>query len=343
MFATSYRESRALFRREVERLGGELQAFTVDADEDLTIDVARFNPEAKRVLVISSGLHGVEGFAGGAVQLDFLSRGWPDDIGILFLHVLNPFGMHHRRRVNESNVDLNRNFLSPEASYSGSTPAYRELDPLLNKASPPSAFEYFYLRALWAIFRKGFNALKQAIVEGQYDFPKGVFYGGASLEKSAQILQDNLPPLLDSAERMIWVDFHTGLGASGTYALLVDAPSDSDRYRLYRERFGDRVQPWEPDEGVAYTIRGGFPSALQRWFGDRIEVITCEFGTHPPLRVLRALSIENRVHHWGGDQEAAKREIMEVFCPQSPRWRQTICQAGVTVLQQAVKRLQEGA
>jgi len=283
----------------------------------------------------------VEGFAGSAIQLEFLASDWPEDLGLVFLHALNPYGMHFIRRVNESNVDLNRNFLSPGEPYSGSTSAYQELNPLLNKASEPSAFEFFFPRALWAILRKGFNALKQAVVEGQYDFPQGVFYGGASLEKTAVLLQQNLPGILESAERVVLVDFHTGLGASGTYALLVDAPSDSERYRVLRERFGDRVQPWDPDEGVAYTIRGGFPAALQRWFGDRMEVLTCEFGTHPPLKVLKALTIENRVHHWGGDQQQAKAELLEAFCPRSPRWRTEVLTGGATVLNQALRRLQE--
>ncbi len=341
MFASSYREARTSFRREVEQRGGELHSLVVHEDDDLTIDIAQFNPMAERVLVISSGLHGVEGYAGSAIQLDFLAADWPDDLGVVFLHALNPYGMHFIRRVNESNVDLNRNFLPPGEPYEGSTPAYQKLNPLLNKACAPGSFEFFFPRALWAIFQNGFNALKQAVVEGQYDFPQGVFYGGSALEQTAVLLQRHLPGFVEQAQRAILVDFHTGLGASGTYALLVDAPSDSERYRVLRERFGERVQPWDPDEGVAYTIRGGFPSALQRWFGDRMEVLTCEFGTHPPLTVLNALTTENRAHHWGGDQAQAKAQLMEAFCPRSPRWRSEVLAGGATVLRQAVERLQE--
>ena len=340
MFSTSYREARTRFREVVEQRGGALQSLVVDGENDLTIDIARFRPEAKRILVVSSGLHGVEGFAGSAIQLEFLTNELPEDVGLVLLHVLNPYGMHFVRRVNESNVDLNRNFLAPGEPYSGSTPAYRELNPLLNKASAPAALEFFFPRALWAIFRSGFNALKQAVVEGQYDFPEGVFFGGSTLEKTAQLLQQHLPGLVESAERVILVDFHTGLGDSGTYALLVDVPSDSERFRILRERFGDRVQPWEPDQGVAYTIRGGFPGALQRWFGDRMEVLTCEFGTHPPLKVLKALTVENRVHHWGGDREQAKADLMEAFCPSSPLWRSDVLASGVSVLRQATRQLQ---
>ena len=71
-----------------------------------------------------------------------------------------------------------------------------------------------------------------------------------------------------------------------------------------------------------------------------MEVLTCEFGTHPPLKVLKALTVENRVHHWGGDRVQAKADLMEAFCPRSPRWRSDVLAGGATVLAQATQRLQ---
>ena len=339
MFASSYREARDLFRSDVRKRGGDLRELVVDAAEDLTIDVAVFNPGAERFLVVSSGLHGVEGFAGSAVQLAFLKQTWPDDIGVVLLHALNPYGMHFRRRVNESNVDLNRNFLAPGESYAGSTEGYKKLNPLLNKPEAPGPFELFLPRALWAILTDGFNALKQAVVGGQYDYPEGLFFGGHALELTPTLLQRCLPDILGQAQCILHVDFHTGLGKQGDYALLVDAPGDSEWVRRLRAHFGPTVQPWDPDEGIAYQIRGGFPGALKRWFGDRIEVLTCEFGTHPPLTVLKALALENRVHHWGGDTVKAKAQMMEAFCPKSSRWRAQVLAGGQQVLNQSIRKL----
>lgn len=341
MFANSYREARAEFRQCARNAGGELSELVVDPVEDLTIDIACFQPQAKHVLVVSSGLHGVEGFAGSAIQRQFLLQDLPDDLGVVLLHGLNPYGMHFLRRVNESNVDLNRNFLAEGEPYSGSSDGYKKLEPLLNRPQAPSSFEFFLPRALVAILTEGFPALKQAVVGGQYDFPQGLFFGGHREEKTVTLLREALPALLEGAEKIVHIDLHTGLGKSGDYALLVEAASDSDRYRSYREVFGEKVQPWDADEGVAYAIRGGFPSALQDWFGDRIEVLTCEFGTQAPLTVLKALSVENRVHHWGGNKDKAKARIMAAFCPESPRWRSKVQEGGAFVLQQALKRLQD--
>ena len=61
-----------------------------------------------------------------------------EDWSLLMIHALNPFGMAHLRRVNEDNVDLNRNFLLAGEQFRGSPQRYRDLDPLLNPPTPPS-------------------------------------------------------------------------------------------------------------------------------------------------------------------------------------------------------------
>src|SRR5215510_13293421 len=84
------------------------------AGESLGIDIAWIGSrQPKNVLVHSSGLHGVEGFAGSAIHLQFLNAlpTLAPDTAILLVHILNPFGMAWLRRVNENNVDLNRNFI----------------------------------------------------------------------------------------------------------------------------------------------------------------------------------------------------------------------------------------
>jgi hypothetical protein len=38
----------------------------------------------------------------------------PPDVTLVLVHAVNPYGFHNDRRVNEDNIDLNRNFLTPE-------------------------------------------------------------------------------------------------------------------------------------------------------------------------------------------------------------------------------------
>ena len=72
---------------------------------------------AKKVLVVISGTHGVEGFTGSAIQADFLqqltSKHWQlaDDTAVLLIHGLNAWGMAWLRRCEQTGVDLNRNFI----------------------------------------------------------------------------------------------------------------------------------------------------------------------------------------------------------------------------------------
>ena len=68
-FSNSYVEARERFKSLARKKGGVLSSIplTVNGpkDESLTIDLARFGAEKpNRVLLHTSGLHGVEGFAG---------------------------------------------------------------------------------------------------------------------------------------------------------------------------------------------------------------------------------------------------------------------------------------
>ena len=95
MFLPSYEEARAAFRRLSTEAGGTLHSWEVippkvGQPEGLTIDAAVFGT-GNKTLVLSSGLHGVEGFAGSAIQLQLLKTGLPKDIRVVLLHALNPF------------------------------------------------------------------------------------------------------------------------------------------------------------------------------------------------------------------------------------------------------------
>ncbi len=51
---------------------------------------------------------------------------------------------------------------------------------------------------------------------------------------------------------------------------------------------------------MAYEFRGAQQNLYSRLFpGARLYLVTQEFGTYSPLRVLEALRSENRWHHYG--------------------------------------------
>ncbi len=125
-----YSTARAWFLGETKKQGFRLESFPIGltgpTGEELAIDAAILGSEQpERVLILSSGLHGVEGFFGSAVQLAFLKQGMTGHLpgrndALILLHALNPFGFAWVRRFNEENVDLNRNLLLDGEAYQGS-------------------------------------------------------------------------------------------------------------------------------------------------------------------------------------------------------------------------------
>jgi hypothetical protein len=349
-FSADYRTAQSRFRAILAEHGGRLDSLVLAAKgprgEDLAIDIGWFgasNP--RRVLVHSSGLHGVEAFAGSAIQLQQLSNAMPrlpDDAAMVFVHVLNPYGMAWLRRFNENNVDLNRNFLSAREEFSGASEGFRLLNTFLNPSTPPSV-DFFYLRAAFLIARHGIPRLKQAIACGQHEFPNGLFFGGRCLEEGPAKFQDYLAERLGKAERIVALDIHTGLGKFGEDRLLVDAAPERDAVnQKMQAAFGKKhVEALSPF-GVAFDARGWLGKLYYRLF-PRAEVCFAaqEFGTYHSVRVLKALREENRWHHHGRGtiDHATKTELCEVFNPANETWRRSILRRGKEAMEQGLALL----
>ena len=319
-------------------------------EEDLAIDVAWIGPsDASRVLLSSSGVHGVEGFAGSAIQLSILDslESLPEDTALAVIHIANPFGMAWLRRVNESNIDLNRNFLLPGEEYAGEPAGYAQLSPLINQPSIPKRNERFFLRALWYVFRNGFSATKQAFAEGQYSRPECLQYGGSALEKGPELIIEWLERNLTSAERCLWIDLHTGLGKAGEDTLLVEFAEDDPKLQHLRANFGPRITSLDPKAGVAYAIRGGMQAGIEARFPNvEWTSITQEFGTVSPFKVIKALRAENRWNQWGGSEGRetlhhwSKTDLLNTFNLRDIAWRNRLLERGNALFNDAMTHLQ---
>ena len=354
-FSADYVPARRRFRDGARRLGWTTDQCPIEARDagDLTIDVA-ISPSisADTVLVVSSGLHGIEGPFGSAVQAACLER-WHDAPGPLanvrcvFLHALNPFGFATSRRFDGDNVDVNRNFMDWDAAPSGGSELYRRFDPLLNPRRAPSRWDTFRARGLWYIARYGRPALKQALVTGQYDFPKGLFFGGHGPSPTLQALQSRMGAWIGRAGQVVHLDFHTGLGVWATYKLITDTPlGDAQRQRLTRWFGAGSFEEHDP-RGVAYRARGSFGQwCVARRFAPDYLFLFAEFGTYGNLSVLAGLRAENQAHHWGRPDDAAtiraKRRLRDLFYPSSTEWRSRTLAAGVALVEGAARGLHDG-
>jgi hypothetical protein len=347
-YSRTYQTARHRFRAAAAALNAQQEQHTicVDAcpDDNLSIDVAWIGSDTPDwTVVISSGLHGVEGFFGSAVQLAGLARlaatGAIKGNGrVVFVHAINPYGFRFLRRVNEDNTDLNRNFLLPDQPYRGRPDGYDRLNNFLNPTSPPPLIDSFPLKALWYQSRQGLAALKSAIAVGQYDYPQGVFFGGNSLALSACVVQANFQRWLGGAAKAIHLDLHTGLGRFGTYKLLLAGSPDQTQLTWCRQHFGEnRVEVTVDENGTAYRSRG----TMGQWLCHHLSAIdytyfNAEFGTYPEAKTLGALCADNRAHCYGRPGTwtygRAKARLMERFCPASKKWRTTCLEQGLALI-----------
>ena len=357
LFSPSYEVARRRFRDAARAAGATVDQHRVDTGEagvDLTIDVATVGGhEPSWAVVVSSGVHGVEGFVGSAIQLAWLSGQTgggppPGDGAVVLIHAVNPYGFTRLRRTNEHNVDLNRNFLDTAGAYTGAPAGYETLDPFLNPASPPSLLEPFRLKALWHIRRHGLPALKDAVAGGQYRFPRGLFFGGHGAAPSTRIMRQHLAGWLGGAPRAMHVDLHSGLGAHGRYRLLLEESARSPNVEWYRDTFGSEVvEPLATAGGTSYAAAGTLGGWAMTHLGDvRYRFVCAEVGTYPILRVLGALRAENRAHFFGrpasGAHQRAKAELLECFCPRSARWRERVVEQGLAIIDRAVRSQRSG-
>ena len=353
-FSSSYVEAREKFCTAAQMASFQLETHAITPlgpqGEQLTIDVAIGGAsQPKSAVILSSGLHGVEGFCGSAIQLAVLTKllqnlRLPQDVGLILVHSLNPYGFAWRRRCNEDNIDLNRNFLLPDETYQGSAPAYRDLDCFLNPTLPPTRFEPFLLKAFALVLRHGMRTIKNALPVGQYDFPRGLFFGGHGPSQTQTILASNMPHWIGKTARIIHLDFHTGLGQWSTYKLLVDATTDAKQHGWLQHIFGADAVEILGNQGIAYQCRGDLgPWCLRMFPCQQYTFAAVEFGTYSMLSVLKALRAENQAYWWDRPGSStyywAKNQLEEVFNPANMNWQDNIISQGIGLVQKILNDL----
>jgi hypothetical protein len=324
-------------------------------EEELALDVAYLGPEApERLLVVSSGIHGVEGFAGSALQhrllreqLDELEL--PADTGLLLVHALNPWGFAWLRRVNERNVDLNRNFLRhPEEHVPNAD--YDELYPAINPTELHEESEAASRARLLAFAQEhGARRLQEVLSCGQYAHPTGMQFGGERDEESNRALRAIVRDELRGARKLAWVDVHTGLGPYGVPEMICEYPADHPGYARMRAWYGEAARSSVAGESVSAALHGVMERGVEAELppGCESTIAAAEFGTYDPTRVFWAMRADNWLRHHGDrDSEQGSRirdELLEVFRPDDRKWQREVLERGAAILRQARDGLTAGA
>ncbi len=291
-------------------------SFATEDGTEYSIDTAYLGPDnPKRIILIVSGTHGVEGFAGSACQCAFLDAHRPHpEIAFLLVHALNPWGFAHCRRVNENNVDLNRNFIEFKNAIP-ENPDYARYHGLLlpgQWTGPQRVLADLNLYFQVLLGRK--KTMQRAISAGQYAFADGLFYGGSSAQWSNRAWNKIISDY--SGTPLSVVDLHTGLGKWGQCSLLSNMDLSSECFSKMQTWLGDALHSSDRPDSIGTKTSGALIDTLPV---ESLSVVF-EFGTYSTVRVLNALRREALEFKAG----VFKNRLMGVFCPEDPRWRQSV-------------------
>jgi hypothetical protein len=333
-YSRSYSEARQRFLSAAVAAGGTLCPYVHEATgpkgEELAMDAAGIGPrDARRVLVILSGTHGIEGYQGSAAQLGTLhqrARGLPDGCAMLLVHGVNPYGFAWNRRVNEDNIDVNRNYLDFSKPLQLNE-AYERVHAMIMPRDWTAATAEGVMQALDAyITEVGPRAAATAISGGQHAHADGIFFAGRSLCWSNRTLKQLTQDWLQQARVITVIDHHTGLGPTGHTELICRHPAGSQALALARQWLGSDLTSTSLGESATGTLGGDVRGAFVGLCPKALVVsVAPEVGTVSRMQVRQALLADNWVHQRGdplsGMGAAALNAMMKAFYPADTEWR----------------------
>lgn len=320
----------------------------------LAADVARLGPppgEARAVVVIGSGTHGVEGHAGSGLQRLTLADPrlgrLADGVAVVFVHAINPYGMAWSRRVDHDNIDVNRNFVD----FSGALPAsplYPEIDPILNPSGDELDLDDgSWLGELTAFAERiGMNEAFQAVTGGQYEHPGGMQFGGTGPSWSRRTIEGVWATHLAGAELVVNLDLHTGLGPNAQLTIFQTADPDEPAAEMGARWFPEvlRADRAGDDDQLHRGVLGpGLDAMVPALAGGEtmlVVPVVLEFGTLDELAVLGAMRADNWLHRHGDPAsafgETVRARTRDAFFVEDPAWRARVAEDGMGSIHAAI-------
>ena len=351
VFYNSYEDIRSHLKDRVNslRVDGvtvEVSEYAVDESDDLYIDNIYLPSESekKNLVVLTTGVHGMEGYI-GSVMLDvFFDEIYPkldkETTGILIVANVNPYGMKYMRRYNENNVDLNRNFILDWDSFDlSSNKDYPEVKEFLQpEGKIGNALWHevgFYLSLAKEALTKGADKVSDALLTGQYEYAQGVYYGGTGDEISTKYLKGVFNDCLDGEyENIVHIDIHSGYGPRYNMVIF-NSVFETMTEAETKAAFGyDYVISHDSESFYATTgdTTDFFYRLAQSKSSEKELFSTCfEFGTIGDSFIDSILSLkytvdENRQHWYPTENEISsevvKENYNELFYPTEKEWRE---------------------
>ncbi len=337
--SSSYDEARSLFLTAAKQKGLEIQShFLPDKlganSEELSCDIAYpARPKHKTCIVLSSGVHGIEGYCGSALQIALLDSLLFDEISkhadIILVHAVNPHGFSHGSRVNEDNIDINRNFVNfndkkrPCRTYSN----YRsQAYPHNWQDTSPDDVLSILKQTQQDI---GVEIMQRITTLGQYDYAQDLFYGGEKPTWSTRVWKRLVNTLVDDYKFVIHLDLHIGLGTEGDCQVTYTGnPNLTNKVALAQQWLGyDAVVVHGSKKSLSSNIGGVLGNYIDYFDTPSISV-ALEFGTKEIDQVIQGLALDCWLrHNPQADISVSnniKQQLRNTFLVDSSSWRHSV-------------------
>lgn len=341
-FPETFFEGRDWFRHAATRVGARLDGASIPGvlgpgGETLSTEWAWFGSrDAKRLLVSISGTHGQEYFAGAAGQLQWMYSGGPSslsaDTAVCLIHAHNPYGAAYLSRGNENFVDLNRNY-TDEAVKVRPNALYAELFNILFTREMNEHVLDDVMAQFYDFFaRHDRKEAMTAMGGGQTSHPTGTLFCGSGPEWSTRNLKAIVRNLLNNAEKVALIDWHTGLGAFGEVTIMAQHSVGSREHAAARTwwdgaQTADDLQGEAKPDYVGVVCEG--VAAELRARGAAVVDSVVEIGTFANKGVLAALLIDRWLRFECEDPQAPtavalRTKMIERLNPSLPEWRELV-------------------
>lgn len=316
-------------------------------DEELYLDFFRLGQVAlpKQILVLMSGTHGVEAFAGSAIQRHILSRlvkllEQHQQLGLIIIHALNPWGFAWLRRYDHQGIDLNRNFVDFDLPLP-ENPTY---DQIHLDLFPSTSTVQMDALAHWRS-QLGAQEFESIITRGQYSHHDGLFFGGFAASWSRQILEQVCnDKALQLADRIAVIDLHTGLGPFGHGEIINDHQPGSSGFEWAVRWYGQRARSALLGESCSAPKDGLLDYFWHDLMGKRGCFVTLEYGTHSLDELIKVSYAEQQYHNSYGQQlqlrnieDPAVVKFRDFFYPQDKHWQEKVLTQAQEIIALAVR------
>jgi hypothetical protein len=318
----------------------------------------------EKLVIINSGIHGVEAPVGVFFQHEFLKSFSMIDrtrTAFLLIHVMNSYGAKNGRRFNQHNVDLNRNCFDADLAKAEGFPGLHLKNIFYQNLQDFFESEINEFDIIWRAKVRGQQADMVSALSGQYESPNGIYFGGKIVEFECETVQGLLKSYIRDFNKVVLIDIHTGLGDYGINQIMLqpwldNAGEDLKIARMREITLAEKMFPKDECEGVCrlsipgykkdskansqvekFITHGDFVQWIYEAFPEQrktslILAFTAEVGTTEDRYVIEALVNENYCFHnrelCGEDkykEQVSRLRLM--FNPSELKWQNQVHRA----------------